>query len=456
MIEDFKDEFLAFLKTKLSEHEINTWIMPLKFKIDKDNNKIDLTIFAPNAFSADFIEDKFYELFKTFLLDYFEGEKFSLKVEIGKNPPKMSGGIQKSTVHAEKVSKKQSGKKQNLAQLNENYSFENLVRGKSNDFAYACARRIAEEPGKEFNPLFIYGASGLGKTHIMQAIGNQILKTMPEKKVRYMLVQQYTNKWIESIRKGKADEFKQDFQDVDVLLIDDIQFFPSKGSTQEEFFYLFNHLRENQKQIILTSDDVPKNLKDLDDRLKTRFSEGLTVLVNPPEFEMRVAILNKKAEKMKIHLDQESAFYVAQHLYTNVRDLEGALNNINAYSNLMNKKKVDLELTQEALRDTICAIVNVQIPDILQAVANFCEVRVNDLISKSRKSALVRPRHMAMWLCREITHKSLPEIATSFGGRHHTSVLSAINAIQKAMDADDQFKLQLERLKMSITGSSDA
>lgn len=449
MIENFKDEFLAFLKTKLSEHEINTWIMPLKFKLDQNGTKIDLTIFAPNAFSADFIEEKFYEHFKTFLLDYFKGEQFALKVEIGKNPPK-------STVNAEKVLKKQNHKKQNPAQLNENYSFENLVRGKSNDFAYACARRIAKEPGKEYNPLFIYGASGLGKTHLMQAIGNEILKTKPEKKVRYMLVQQYTNKWIDAIKKGKADDFKKDYQDVDVLLIDDVQFFPAKGSTQEEFFYLFNHLRENQKQIILTSDDVPKNLKDLDDRLKTRFSEGLTVLVNPPDFEMRVAILNKKAEQMKIRLDQQSAFYVAQHLYTNVRDLEGALNNIKAYSNLMQKKKVDLELTQEALRDTISAIVNVQIPDILQAVANYCDVKMNDLISKSRKSALVRPRHMAMWLCREITHKSLPEIAASFGGRHHTSVLSAINAMQKAMETDDQLKLQLERLKMSITGSSDA
>ncbi len=457
--QEFREAFFDYLKKELSAHDMNTWIMPLKFRMNEDEKKVDMAVITPNAFSADFIEENFLHYFKVFAMEFFEkeGKYCFIKVEIDPNGKE---NIQKSTVNAKKISKKPAEKpiikRPNLTQLNANYTFEKLVRGKSNELAYACAQNIAEAPGKEYNPLFIYGASGLGKTHLMQAIGNEIVKKMPEKKVRYLLVKQYTDKWIQSLKKGTADDFKKEFQNVDVLLIDDVQFFPGKGSTQEEFFYLFNHLRENQKQIILTSDDIPKNLKDLDDRLKTRFSEGLKVLINPPDFEMRVAILNKKAEDMKISLDKESAFYVAQHLYTNVRDLEGALNNIKAYANLMKKKNVDLALTKEALRDTISAIINVQVPDILQAVANCCDVRVNDLISKSRKGNLVRPRHMAMWLCREITHKSFPEIAASFGGRHHTSVLSAINAIQTAMETDDDLKHQLERLKMTITGSSDA
>ncbi len=451
---NLKKGLVNYLKNYISDNELKTWIMTLDFKIKKEEDKIEVIVLALNIFSLDMIRDKYIEDIRKYIFVHFkeyDKENVIIKFAVNSNPPK----IKKSTVNAEKVLKNTIKKPRDFTHLNANYTFEKLVKGKSNEFAYICAQRIAEEPGKEYNPLFIYGASGLGKTHIMQAIGNQIVQTMPEKNVRYMLVQQYTNKWIESLKKGTADDFKKDFQNVDVLLIDDIQFFTAKGSTQEEFFYLFNHLRENQKQIILTSDDVPKNLKDLDDRLKTRFSEGLTVLVNPPEFEMRVAILNKKAEDMRIQLNEESAFYVAQHLFTNVRDLEGALNNIKAYSNLMKKKVVDLDLTKEALRDTICAIVHVQISDIQQAVADFTGTKMTDLIGKSRKSSLVLPRHMAMWLCREITHKSLPEIAASFGGRHHTSVLSAIQTIQKNMENDERLRNNLERLRVSITGSSD-
>ncbi len=453
LTKQFKESLIQHLNAIYSAQELNTWIIPLDFEIQQENNKIFISALTLNDFATLMIKEKYFKELKKYIFIYFKNnseENIHFTVQTHPHPD-----IQKSTVNAEKISKKPPKRKNDVTQLSSHYTFEKLVRGKSNEFAYTCAQRIAEAPGKEYNPLFICGASGLGKTHLMQAIGNRIAQTMPEKNVRYMLVQQYTNKWIESLRKGTADDFKKNFQNVDVLLIDDIQFFPAKGSTQEEFFYLFNHLKENEKQIILTSDDAPKNIKDLDGRLRTRFSEGLTVWVNPPEFEMRVAILNKKAEDMRIELNEESAYYVAQHLFTNVRDLEGALNNIKAYSNLMKKKTVDLELTKEALRDTISAVVHLELGDIQQAVADFYSVRVADLIGKSRKSSLVAPRHAAMWLCREITHKSLPEIALAFGGRHHTSVLSAIQTIQKTMETDERLKNTLERLRVSITGSSD-
>jgi len=296
---------------------------------------------------------------------------------------------------------------------------------------------VANNPGGAYNPLFIYGGAGLGKTHLIHAIGNAIRAEHPDKVIRYVHAEDYYSDVVRAYQQKSFDSFKRQYRSLDVLLLDDVQFFNGKNRSQEEFFFLFNALIEARKQIIITCDTYPKDINGLDDRLVTRFDWGLTVQIEPPELEMRVAILKKKAEMEGMQLNDEVAFFIAKHLRSNVRELEGALKKVLAYSSF-HGREIALDLTKEALKDVIGSVRNVGMDNIQKTTADYYKIKVADLFSKKRTRAIARPRQVAMWLCREVTTHSFPEIGDAFGGRDHTTVIHAVKTIDtlKAKDAE--------------------
>lgn len=335
--------------------------------------------------------------------------------------------------------------------LNPSYTFETLVQGKGNRMAYAGALTIAESPGSNmYNPYFIYGSTGLGKTHLVQAIGNRIYKNNPKARIRYIHAENYVRDIMKAFRNQGFDEFKRYYHALDLLIIDDVQFISGKDRTMEEFFYLFNHLLDEKKQVIMTCDTLPANIKDMDDRLKSRFSWGLTVELEPPELEMRVAILQKKAEAAHVQLEESAAFFIASNIRSNVRELEGAFKRVAAHSRFQNRH-IDIELATEALQDLLAeAQKQITIDQILKIVSDYFQIKIAEILGKKRTRNIVRPRQIAMTLAKELTQQSLPSIGNAFGGRDHTTVMHANKTIAELRKTDGQLSQDYDILMVML------
>jgi len=407
-------------------------------------------ISAPNRFVLDWIRDKFSSRLEQWAQDYYGAAKI---LEYSLQPK--SAGQQASAKPALAVSSLSADIQPESSMLgmriNPQFTFDTFVSGRANQLARAAAMQVAENPGLAYNPMFIYGGVGLGKTHLLQAIGNQIRLANPASRISYIHANDYVNDMVKAYRHRNFEDFKKHYLSLDVLLIDDIQFFAQKDRTQEEFFYVFNGLIENKKQIVITSDTFPKDLAGIEDRLKSRFAWGLTVAIEPPELEMRVAILQKKAQTDNIKLDENVAFFIAKQVRSNVRELEGALKRVVAYARFT-EKPMTLDLVKEALRDLIAsAHKQVSIENIQKTVADFYKLKVADMFSKKRTRNLARPRQIAMALAKELTPLSLPEIGDAFGGRDHTTVLHACRKVAELREQEQDISRDYLVLLQTLT-----
>ncbi len=435
-MENFWPACLSRFEQELSAQQFNTWIKPLKTEIS-DNN---IRVVAPNKFVQKWVKEKFLNKIEIVAEELFPDSVF---IEITTTHKKTSASDKKPSANSEATpiekntkgrapAKKSKSKKNEIPSgLDASFNFDNYVTGKANQLARAAAIQVADNPGQAYNPLFIYGGVGLGKTHLLQAIGNQIKQDNPETKVRYLHAERYVSDVVKAYENKAFDAFKKQYHSLDLLLIDDIQFFGKKTRTQEEFFFAFNSLIEEKKQIVITCDTYPKEIIDMDERLRTRFSWGLTVAIEPPELEMRVAILRKKAEESKIRLDEDVAFFVAKQIRSSVRELEGALNRIIAMAKFTGNA-IDVNLAKDALRDLIAVRGRqITIDNIQKTVADYYKIKVADMYSKKRARNVSRPRQIAMSLSRELTNHSFPEIGEAFGNRHHTTVMHACEEIEQ-------------------------
>ena len=422
-------EELAFI---LPEKEINTWIRPLQARQDESGL---LHLFAPNTFAVDWIQKNCINKIRETLIR-LRSEDVDLVIEVGTSvapePPKKTARRATAASPPTPVAPP--------TRLNPEYTFEHFVEGKSNQMACAAAKRVAKNPGKSFNPLFLYGDVGLGKTHLMHATGNKILEQNPKAKVTYLHSDRFVAEMVAAIMRGKIDRFKETYRSVDVLLIDDVQMFVGKKQTQEEFFHTFNTLHEKGQQIVLSSDRYPKDIDGLEERLKSRFGWGLAQAIEPPELETRVAILKSKATQFGYSLPEDVAFFMAKHLRSNVRELEGALRRVIANAEFAGGE-ITLEFAKNALSDLLAAHRRqITITNIQKTVADFYRLRVSDLTSPNRSRSLVRPRQIAMALAKELTSHSLPEIGREFGGRDHTTVIHACRRVSDLKKQNPQIE----------------
>jgi len=416
-------DFIEHCKENFTAQQFNTWIKPLSLKSDDENPAI-FEIIAPNQFVVQWVKDRLQGYLQNLVQE--SKVKLEIKFSVLQNTNKQVTEIS-NPITNKQIDKKQ---KEKTTGLNKDFLFENFVTGQANQLATAAAKQIADHPGESYNPLFIYGGVGLGKTHLLQAIGNYLKTKQPDFKIKYLHAERYVHDVVKAYENKSFDSFKKQYHSLDLLLIDDIQFIARKNRTQEEFFYAFNSLIENKKQIIITCDSYPKEIAGVDERLRTRFSWGLTVAIEPPELEMRVAILLKKAEQIKLKLPEDVAFFVAKQIRSNVRELEGALNRIVAMSNFTNKP-IDIILAKESLKDLIAVRGRqVSVENIQKTVADYYKIKVADMHSKKRSRNFSRPRQVAMTLTRELTNLSFPEIAEAFGGRHHTTIMHACDEIE--------------------------
>ena len=418
---------LAYFEKELTPQQFNTWIKPLKF-VPEDNS---LLLVAPNRFVMQWIKERFLLRIQKMAEQYF-AKSVSLELAL---PEKIAAkavldDISKVTVPVAKPSSK------SLSRLNPSFSFDTFVTGKANELARAAAIQVADHPGAAYSPLFIYGGVGLGKTHLLQAIGNFVHEHDSDAKVRYTHAERYVSDVVRAYQHKAFDDFKRYYHSLDLLLIDDIQFFSNKNRTQEEFFYAFNALIEAHKQVVITCDTYPKEISGMEDRLISRFGWGLTVAIEPPELEMRVAILLKKAALDGITLDENVAFFIAKHIQSNVRELEGALKRVLAFCRFAGLP-LSVDLAKEALRDLLAVqLRQVSIENIQKTVADYYKIKVSEMYSKKRSRALARPRQVAMALSKELTELSLPNIGDAFGGRDHTTVLHACRKIADLRSRD--------------------
>ena len=361
--------------------------------------------------------------------------------------PAESKAVAKAKMEAQRDAEEARYEQTNLSR---DYTFDTLVEGKGNRLAAAAAQAIAENPGQGYNPFFLYGSTGLGKTHLVQAIGNELLKNRPDAKVRYMHSDDYIRSFMKAVRNNTYDVFKQQYKQYDLLIIDDIQFIKGKDRSMEEFFHLYNHCHHHKKQIILTCDVLPTKIDDMDDRLKSRFSWGLTLELEPPELEMRVEILQKKADSVGVELKEEAAFFIATHIRSNVRELEGAFKRVEARSRFEHKP-IDVELATEALQDIVAGNFKpINLPLIMDAVAKYYGIRTADLIGKKRAQSIVRPRHLAIKLARELTTHSYEDIGKAFGGRDHSTVLNSVKKADELRQEDAEIAQDYEKLLIII------
>ena len=457
----FWESCLLRFEQELPAQQFNTWIKPLRLE-GEDVPQDGLRLIAPNGFIMKWVRDRYLGRIEDYSRSFFSvPTSISLIVDSGRKAPVRSENTSpeassSSTKEASASAKTQEKPKSRntgyeKSRLFSSFTFDNLVVGKANDLARAAAVQVANNPGGAYNPLFIYGGAGLGKTHLIHAIGNHIVNENPDKVVRYVHAEDYYSDVVRAYQQKSFDTFKRTYRSLDVLLLDDVQFFNGKNRSQEEFFFLFNALIEARKQIIITCDTYPKDINGLDDRLVTRFDWGLTVQIEPPELEMRVAILKKKAEAEGIHLNDEVAFFIAKHLRSNVRELEGALKKVLAYSSF-HGRIIALDLAKEALKDVIGSVRNVGIDYIQKTVADYYKIKVADLFSKKRTRAIARPRQAAMWLCREVTSHSFPEIGDAFGGRDHTTVIHAVKTMDSLRTKDNELNHDLHVLLQVLKG----
>jgi chromosomal replication initiator protein len=445
----FWSNCLEQLESELSVDQFNTWIRPLQ--VEKDRNRI--AILAPNRFVKEWVEDNYLERISEVVTQVGEGE-FNITLKIGTRSVAAGtagehdgGSIQEKKPGTQgNRATRIKAKLEYSAGMNPNFTFDSHVAGKSNQLARAAAFQVGENPGRGYNPLFIYGGSGVGKTHLMQAAGNMILKHNPSANVAYVRSEMFVQSFVKALRHHSIDEFKRHYRTVDALLIDDIHFFAGKNQSQEEFFHTFNALHDINHQIIMTSDRLPQEIDGLEERLVSRFGCGLTVPIEAPELETRVAILITKASEMGIELPQEVAFYISRQIRSNVRELEGGLNRVIA-SMRFTGRSIDLELAKEALKDIVGFQERmISLNNIQKTVSEYYKIRISDMHSKRRTRHITRPRQIAMALSKELTNHSLPEIGDSFGGRDHTTVIHACKKVNDLVKENSQLKGDYENL----------
>ena len=428
------EKCLSHLEGELSAQQLNTWLRPLQAIQTKNS----LRLLAPNPYVQAWVQEQLEQKINTLVLALSHGDIESVQIEVG---TKLSEQSPDSTAHAPWSSKTtDSTVKPALGSpINPLFTFDSFVEGKSNQIAKAASLHVSEAPGTSgYNPLFLYGGTGLGKTHLMLAVGNQIKKNNPKARVMYLSSERFVQDMITALRNNVIDQFKAHYRSADALLIDDIQFFAKKERSQEEFFYTFNHLLEGQRQIIMTCDRFPKEVANLDERLQSRLGWGLTVAIEPPELETRVAILIKKALQNSVSLPDDVAFFIAKRIRSNVRDLEGALQRVLAYSRFTNQP-FSIDMAQEALKDLLALHQKlVTLESIQKTVAEYFKIRVSDLLSKKRTRSIARPRQIAMALAKELTNHSLPEIGDAFGGRDHTTVLHGCRKVAELKETDSR------------------
>jgi len=475
------DQCLSLLETELSEQQLNTWIRPLQAH-EEDGR---LRIMAPNRFVLDMVQSTFLARIQELVTTIAGDPPVTVSLFIGTGVPRAverratagagapvddrdegrssAGWVDgvESTSSESRTGSQAAPERSQIAGsqplssrdsgLSPLFSFETLVEGKSNQFGRAAATQIGKNPGTAYNPFLIYGSSGLGKTHLMQAIGNEILSNRPNARVMYLNSERYVGEMVSALQHGRINKFKQFYRGLDALLLDDVQFFAGKDQTQEEFFHNFNALLEGGQQIVLTCDRYPKEVNGLEERLKTRFGWGLSVSVEPPELEMRVAILNSKAEQNGVELPSEVSFFIAKRVRSNVRELEGALKRVMATSQLIGKP-ITLDFTRETLKDLLAVQAKlVTIENIQKTVSEYYRMRQTDLTAKSRSRSIARPRQMAMALSKELTGKSLPEIGQAFGGRDHTTVLHACRKIVELQAEDSAIREDYDNLMRTLS-----
>lgn len=446
------------LESELSDQEINTWLRTLH-GTQHDNI---LVLLAPNTFVYQHVKDHHLNLIKEkiHLISSEDSIQVILQIGAGNNVPfetiqavdvktPDTKTIQSASIHNPDPAIIQKSFTNNL---NPSMTFDNFVEGKSNQLAVASAKQVGENPGQSYNPLFIYGGVGLGKTHLMHAIGNKIRENNPQAKVVYLHSERFVNDMITALRTNSIDQFKIYYRTVDALLIDDIQFFAGKNRSVEEFFHTFNALLEGQKQIILTSDRYPRDVEGIDDRLRSRLNWGLTVEIEPPELETRVAILTSKVEQYHLTLPKDAAFFIAKRFRSNVRDLEGALQRVLASLRLHQRTDITLDFVHEALRDQLASQDKmVTVDNIKKTVAQHYNIKTSDLDSKRRTRSIARPRQVAMSLSKELTNHSLPEIGTYFGNRDHTTVIHACKKIKELRTEDTTLDESYRILERTLT-----
>ena len=448
------------LGQELPEQQFNTWIKPLTALVAEDFSKV--TVYVANRFKLDWIRAQYAGRISA-TLEALYGQPVTLELALAQResvvrtyvrPPSGNQHSAPETMHVNvpTVSNGEPAAPVFRTRLNPALTFETLVEGTANRMARSAAMHVAGSPGHLYNPLFIYGGVGLGKTHLMHAVGNKLLEDKPDSKVLYIHAEQFVSDVVKAYQRRTFDEFKERYHSLDLLLIDDVQFFANKDRTQEEFFNAFEALLAKKSHIVMTSDTYPKGLADIHERLVSRFDSGLTVAIEPPELEMRVAILINKARTEGTEMPEEVAFFVAKNVRSNVRELEGALRKILAYSRF-NQKEISIQLAREALRDLL-SIQNRQISveNIQKTVADYYKIKVADMYSKKRPASIARPRQIAMYLAKELTQKSLPEIGELFGGRDHTTVLHAVRKIAGERQTNTELNQQLHVLEQTLKG----
>jgi chromosomal replication initiator protein len=463
-MDNFWQTCSALLEQELTPQQFSAWIKPLA-PLDYEDGR--LRIAAPNRFKLDWVKTQFASRITTLAAEYWQSPvevMFVLdpRLMAAKRPAVAATTVANSNgngatepmyaLDRNEPPLIENTARRDQSRINTALTFESFVTGKANQLARAAAVQVANNPGVSYNPLFLYGGVGLGKTHLIHAIGNQVLGENPNVKIRYIHAEQYVRDVVTAYQRKGFDDFKRYYHSLDLLLIDDIQFFAGKSRTQEEFFYAFEALIAAKKQIIITSDTYPKEISGMDDRLISRFDSGLTVAVEPPELEMRVAILLKKAAQEGAMLSDDVAFFVAKHLRSNVRELEGALRKILAYSRF-HGKEITIDVVKDALKDLL-SVQNRQISveNIQKTVADFFNMKVADMYSKKRPANIARPRQIAMYLAKELTQKSLPEIGELFGGRDHTTVLHAVRKIAADRSKSPECNHELHVLEQTLKG----
>jgi chromosomal replication initiator protein len=444
----------------IPQQQFNTWIRPLQARWEDSG----LVLAAPNRFIRDFVAEKYSSVINAYLLDVVAPASAQVSVIVAgaaadqsvtsarpKAPPALRAATPTSTLSTETASRPAPSGLLSPSNLVEGYTFERFVEGKSNQLALAAAQQVAEHPGLSYNPLFLYGGVGLGKTHLMHAVGNAMRRQNPDAKIVYLHSERFVADMVKALQLNAINDFKRFYRSVDALLIDDIQFFANKDRSQEEFFHTFNALLEGGQQMILTCDRYPKEIDGVEERLKSRFGWGLTVAVEPPDLETRVAILMKKAEQSHISLEHEAAFFIAQRIRSNVRELEGALKRVIASANFTGRP-FDIDLIKDSLKDLLALQdKQVSLDNIKRKVAEYYKIKVADLMSKRRNRSVARPRQVAMALAKELTQHSLPEIGDAFGGRDHTTVLHACRKIRELRDVSSDISEDYQNLLRALT-----